>query len=225
MRLAAAGRGAFAGDVALADLDAAPQADPCRPGAEPITGSSPGAPGRACSAARRVLTEAGGLGGPAAVGLAGAGRVPQQEEAGPAAVAHHRAHPPVIAVHHRVKIRLGPPAVHCGQGWKQPGQPAGHGHGRRGDPGKAGGARAVPPLGPGGCRRSRTLSPKPCSSPRDPPSFPRGSTSAEGLVAQPAAAAVPALAPLQLLVPALAAPHADGRRARPVGVQLSWGRR
>lgn len=105
---------------------------PAGAGAEPITGCSPGGRacpwGRACSATAAVLTEAGGLGGPAAIGLAGAGRVPQQQEAGPAAVAHHGAHPPVVPVHHRVKIRLGPPAVHCGQGWKggwQPGQPRG----------------------------------------------------------------------------------------------------
>lgn len=117
-RGAAAGRGAASGQLPLADLDAAAQAGPC--GARPITGGSP-APGGlgALPAAAGLLTEAGGLGGPAAIGLAGAGGVPQQHEAGPAAVAHHGAHPPVVAVHHRVKIRLGPPAVHCTQGCRR----------------------------------------------------------------------------------------------------------
>lgn len=182
---------------------------PAGAGAEPITGCSPGGRacpwGRACGATAAVLTEAGGLGGPAAIGLAGAGRVPQQQEAGPAAVAHHGAHPPVVPVHHRVKIRLGPPAVHCGQGWKGAGSLGSPG----GDPDKAVAAPGCGPAAPPGMPR---------------PS-PRGFTSAEGLVAQPAAAAVPTLAPLQLLVPPLAAPHADGRRARPVSVQLSWGHR
>lgn len=47
MSLAAAGRGALAGDVPLADLDAATQADPCRDRVgdrdRAITGCSPGA--------------------------------------------------------------------------------------------------------------------------------------------------------------------------------------
>lgn len=49
MSLAAAGRGALAGDVPLADLDAAAQADPCRNRVgdrdrdRAITGCSPGA--------------------------------------------------------------------------------------------------------------------------------------------------------------------------------------
>lgn len=67
---------------------------------------------------------------------------------------------------------------------------------------------------------------KPCSDPQGRPrSPPSGCTSAEGLVAQPAAAAIPALAPLQLLVLPLAAPQADGRCARPVSIQVSWCRR
>lgn len=104
--LGAAGRRAPPADVPLADLDPASQADPCKstrlernPSVPtslfPTVGfwnSIPSHP--------MLLTEAGGLGRPAAVGLAGAGRVPQQQEAGPAAVAHHGAHPPVIAIHH-----------------------------------------------------------------------------------------------------------------------------
>lgn len=114
-----------------------------------------------------VLTEAGGPGAPAAVGLAGAGGVPQQEEAGPAAVAHHGAHPPVIAVHHRVPVRLGPPAVHCGHGWErggQPGRPQGSPRQGCGCPGlcpraaQAAGGTDTPECGT-----------KPCGVPRDPP--------------------------------------------------------
>lgn len=52
----------------------------------------------------------------------------------------------------------------------------------------------------------------------------RRRTSAEGFVAQPAAAAGPARAPLQLLVLPLAAPQADGRCAGPVGVLGRWQR-
>lgn len=70
---------------------------------------------------------------------------------------------------------------------------------------------------------------KPCSLPQAPAPLPgflsSGCTSAEGLVAQPAAAAIPTLAPLQLLVLPLAAPHADGCCARPVSIQVSWGHR
>lgn len=139
-----------------------------------------------------LLTEAGGFGGPAAVGLAGAGRVPQQQVARPAAVAHHRAHPPVVAVHQRVEVGLGPPAVHWGRG--------------RSHKWDAGCRR--------GARPQKRTAPKPG----------RRRTSAEGFVAQPAAAAGPARAPLQLLVLPLAAPQADGRCAGPVGVLGRWQR-
>lgn len=85
--------------------------------------------------------------------------------------------------------------------------------------------RLCPRVSPAGGAHTRERGTKPCGVPRDVPSFPPGFTSAEGFVAQPAAAAVPALAPLQLLVPPLAAPQADGSRARPVSVQVCWGRR
>lgn len=180
-----------------------------------------------------VLTEAGGLGGPVAIGLAGTGWVSQEQEPRSAAVPHHGADPPVIAVHHRVEIRFGPPAVHWGQG------------------GCRGQCRASTLCRPRACTRiklwvmcricrcprtagetphvrgTKTALPKlavPSSAaiPKAPRCPCSGCTSAEGLVSQPAAAAIPTLAPLQFLVLSLAASQTDGCCARPVSVQVSW---